>query len=118
MGLITVKKKGYVRKGYVRKDGVRVKATKVKPSVFKVKDRGQKGRTPEAGQWYAPKVHMGWRKAQPMETRRRLALKAHGGNILATARALQALANVQSRINPTVAAKARADAKYFFRKLK
>jgi len=66
MGLITVKKKGYVRKGYVRKDGVRVKATKVKPSVFKVKDRGQKGRTPEAGQWYAPKVHMGWRKAQPM----------------------------------------------------
>lgn len=62
--------------------------------------------------WFNPQTEMGWQKTQPAKKRRRLALRAHGGDGLATARALQALANVsQDRMTRTVAA---SDARYFF----
>ena len=62
--------------------------------------------------WYVHRTHMGWKKTQSPAYRRRLALKAHKGDLLATARALQALANVTR--DPATKAKARADARYFF----
>jgi hypothetical protein len=55
---------------------------------------------------------MGWHKNQPSEKRRKLALKAHKGDKLATARALQALANVTT--DKTTKKLARADAVYFY----
>ena len=63
--------------------------------------------------WFKPGVEMGWKKTMPLEERRQMALEAHGGDTLATARALQALANV-SKDKPTKIA-AEKDAKYFYR---
>jgi hypothetical protein len=97
------------RKGYVRKDGTRVKA-----STFKIKDRGKKGRTPKSKRWYKPKVKMDWEKGMPMAQRRRNALRAHGGDELSTARALQALANVTT--DNATKVKAKADANYFYKR--
>jgi len=97
------------RKAYTRKDGTRVKAT-----TYKIKDRGARGRTPKAKRWFEPSVETGWEADMPMIKRRRLALRAHKGNELATARGLLALSNVQKRINPVVSRKARSDADYFF----
>ena len=57
---------------------------------------------------------MNWRKDEPAEVRRANALKAHNGNELATARALQALANVTT--DPETAKLAKTDADYFFAK--
>lgn len=57
--------------------------------------------------------HTGWRKSDPQDKRRRTALRAHKGDILATARSLLALANVTQ--DPETRRKARADADYFFR---
>jgi hypothetical protein len=98
------------RKAYTRTDGTRVKAT-----TYKTADKGARGRTPKTDQWYNPKVHTGWRASMPADARRAVAIRAHKGMILATARSLMALANVQSNINPEVSRKARADADYFFR---
>jgi hypothetical protein len=55
---------------------------------------------------------MHWHKDQPTKTRRANALKAHEGDELATARALQALANVTTDIGTANLAK--TDADYFF----
>jgi hypothetical protein len=55
---------------------------------------------------------MHWHKDQPTKMRRINALKAHEGDELATARALQALANVTTDIETTKLAK--TDADYFF----
>ena len=55
---------------------------------------------------------MNWHKDQPAEMRRVNALKAHSGNKLATARALQALANVTTDLETAKLAK--IDADYFF----
>lgn len=112
MGKLRVKRKGYVRKAYVRKDGTHVKASRVSGSTFSVKDRGKKGRTPKSQRWYHPTTEMGWEKGQSTATRRRLALKAHGGDRLSTARALQSLSNVTT--DSATKAKSRADAKYFY----
>lgn len=75
----------------------------------KRKDNGER-------QWfqYAVRRHTGWRKTQSATTRRRLALRAHKGDLLATARALQALANVTT--DPETKHKAQADADYFFKR--
>jgi hypothetical protein len=116
MAKLKINRKPYHRKSYVRKDGTRVKASDVKGSSFSVKDRGKPGRTPKSEQFYHPKVEMGWHKGQSATTRRRLALKAHGGDNLATARALQALANVTT--DSTTARLARQDALYFYGKHK
>jgi len=77
------------RKGYYRKNG-----TYVKPTTYRMEDRGKKGRTPKSEKWYAPRTKMNWSKDMAVNTRRNNALRAHGGDALATARALQALANV------------------------
>ncbi len=112
--MLTVKRKSYERKAYRRKDGTLVSATKVPKSSFKIKDRGAEGRTPVSKRFYHPKTHTGWEATMPPEKRRRLTLKAHKGDKLATARGLLALSNVQHRINPEVSRKAQVDAQYFF----
>lgn len=60
----------------------------------------------------ATKGPTGWRKKYPPEKRRRIMIRAHDGDILAAARACQALANVTK--DPETKRKARADAKYLF----
>jgi len=114
MAKLRIQRKGYHRKGYTRKDGTRVKASNVGPSSFLARDGGRPGRTPKSEQFYHPKVEMGWHKGQSATIRRRLALKAHGGDSLATARALQALANVTT--DSATARLARQDALYFYGK--
>ena len=110
---LRVSRKGYRRKAYIRKDGTRVKGSYVKPSTFYVKDVGARGRTPQRKQWYKPGVKMGWEKGMSVSKRRSKALKAHRGNELATARALQALSNVST--DKTTKREAKRDADYFFK---
>ncbi len=62
--------------------------------------------------FFSPKVHTGWHKTQSATYRRRLALKAHGNDYLATGRGLQSLANTTEDAQTKRLAK--ADAKYFF----
>ena len=65
-----------------------------------------------AKRWYHPGVETGWRKDLDIKTRRELALRAHKGDLLATARGLQALSNVSA--DPSTKAKSGADARYFY----
>ncbi len=111
---LRIERKAYTRKPYIRKDGTRVKASKVGASSFSIRDRGKKGRTPKSERWYHPTVQTGWSKSDSAETRRMKALKAHGGDELATARGLQALSSVTT--DPTTKRLARADALYFYRR--
>lgn len=56
----------------------------------------------------------GWKKTQPPKVRRKKVLKAENGDLLASARHLQALANVtQDKVTKRTAKK---DADYFFRR--
>jgi len=96
------------RKSTIRKDG-----TKVKGATYYTKDSGKPGKTPESEKFYHPKVAMHWHKDQSIHVRRANALKAHNGNRLSTARALQALANVTTDARTVTLAK--ADADYFFK---
>ena len=75
-------------------------------------DTGKPGRTPEAEQWFEPGVHTGWEKEQPQLVRRGKVLKAHKGDELASARSMQALANVST--DRDTAKKASEDADYFY----
>ena len=104
MGTITVH-----RRGYTRKDG-----TYVQPTTYETEDRGKPGKTPESQRFYHPDVEMDWHKDKSAETRRSHALKAHSGDKLATARSLQALANVTT--DKKTAELAKKDADYFFKK--
>jgi len=97
------------RKSYIRKNG-----TVVKGATYYAKDKGKPGKTPDSEKFYHPKVEMHWHKDQAAEVRQANALKAHNGNKLATARALQALANVTT--DADTARLAKADADYFFLK--
>lgn len=63
--------------------------------------------------WFAPETHTGWRKDMPQDKRRRLALKGHGNDKLATARGLQSLSNVTK--DKETKQKAASDAQYFYR---
>ena len=77
------------------------------------------GKKPFANKkWYNPKVHTGWDKHMTPRGRRIKSLKAHGRNLLATARSLLALSNVNSgkKGDRQTYLKAKADAKYFFKK--
>ena len=56
---------------------------------------------------------LGWRKSMSQRDRIRVALNARHGNALATARALNALANVTT--DPDTKRKARADASYLYK---
>lgn len=95
------------RKSYTRKDGTRVRAT-----TYKVGDKGKRGLTPKSERWYTPKVHMGWRKDVPQAERIRKALSTHKGDLLATARSLQALSNVTADVETK--RKAKRDASLLF----
>lgn len=77
------------RKAYVRSDGTRVRA-----ATYKAKGRGAKGRTPESGRWYSPRVRTGWSKNLSQKVRIAKVVRAHKGDLLASARSMQALANV------------------------
>ena len=96
-------------KSYVRKDG-----TVVKGITYHTTDKGKPGKTPDSEKFFHPKVEMHWHKDQTAKVRRANALKAHSGSELATARALQALANVTT--DAETARLAKADADYFFLK--
>ncbi len=72
----------------------------------------QAGKTPGSEKFFYPGVKMDWHKDQPPSKRRANALKAHKGDKLATARALQELANVTT--DSATARAAKADADYFF----
>ena len=116
MPTLTVKRSGYHRSGYTRKGGVHVKGCRIPGSTFKVRDRGKPGRTPKGQRWYHPKVHTGWHKTDPMMIRRRRVLRAHHGDILASARAMDSLSKVTT--DRITAKEARKDARYFFGKNK
>ncbi len=62
--------------------------------------------------WFHPKIHMGWQKGMDLVERRTTAFKAHGKDLLETARALLALSNV-TQDAPT-ARIAGQDARFFF----
>ena len=62
--------------------------------------------------WFSPSLVMGWHKNQPSAQRRTLALKSHRGDKLATARALQQLANITK--DKDTKRLARIDAVYFY----
>ena len=114
MAQLLIKRKSYTRKSYTRKDGTRVKATQVPSSTFKVKDRGKPGRTPESQRFYHPKVRTGWSKDLSQKVRIAKVVEAHKGDILASARGLQALANVTTDRETKL--KARTDAKVLFKR--
>jgi hypothetical protein len=120
MGELIIHRKAYARKAYTRKDGTRVKATHVPPSVFNIKDRGKKGRTPKSDRWAQFNTVTGWKKTQNAETRHREMLSATDKNMslhdryVQAGRRLNQLANVTTD-KPTEK-KARADANYFFKK--
>ncbi len=95
------------------KIGIKRKLKSGKTIRYKVRDRGKKGKTPKTKQWYHPEVSdTGWSKDLPAVKRRRLALKAHGNDLLSTARSLQALANVTTDRETERLAK--ADAEWFY----
>lgn len=66
--------------------------------------------------FFNPRIHTGWHKTQSLYYRRRLVQKAHGNDLLASGRAMQALANTSTDL-PTVR-ESKKDASYFFRKHK
>lgn len=111
---LVVKRKGHTRRAYLRKDGTRVKSAQIAQSTFKTKDTGHPGRTPKKEQWFEPQVETGWEKGQPLPERRQNVLRAHGGNELASARSMQALANVTT--DNETRREARADARYFYKR--
>lgn len=116
MPKLKVKRRAYDRDPYTRKDGTHVSGAHVPASTFKVKDRGKWGRTPKSERWYNPQVETGWRKNESPRTRRMKSLRAHGHDLLATARSLQALSNVTT--DKTTKRLAAQDARYFFARYK
>lgn len=111
--LLTVTRKAYTRDSYVDRFGYEHPRKRVKSTRFKIKDRGAPGRTPKRKRWYQPKVKLNWKKGMAERTRRSNALKAHKGDVLATARSLQALANVT--VDTATKREASKDARHFFR---
>jgi hypothetical protein len=65
-----------------------------------------------SSKWFNPTTHSGWSKTDSQLTRRKKALKAHGGDTLSTARSLLALSNVTK--DSSTKKKSLADAKHFF----
>jgi len=62
--------------------------------------------------WFKPGKPTGWRKEDTQTQRRRVALASHKGNLLSTARSLQALSNVTT--DGETRRKSHADAQYFY----
>lgn len=113
---LRVKSTTYKRKAWTDRYGHRHSATTVTRKSHKIEDRGKLGRTPKKERWFDPETHTGWDKDFPMAKRRRLVLKAHGGDLLASGRGMQALANVST--DQKTRQEARKDALYFFKKYK
>jgi len=118
--MLLVHRKAYTRKSYTRKDGTRVKETRVPASSFKVKDRGEPGRTPESKKWATFVTETGWEKTQKTATRRKNVFAAtdkrqskHDQYVQA-GRMMNQLANVTTD-KPTEK-KAKVDSHYFFMK--
>ena len=63
--------------------------------------------------WYSSGKPLNWSKKDSQTTRRREALRARKGDYLATARALQALANVTT--DPETRRKSEGDSHYFLK---
>ena len=64
--------------------------------------------------WFAPSERkLGWSKDDSQTKRRKIALASRKGDLLATARALQSLANVTK--DPETKQKSAIDAQYFYR---
>jgi hypothetical protein len=68
----------------------------------------------DANKWFEPERRLNWHATDFQKVRRQNALNARHKSLIQTAKALQALANVQKGRNPEVARKAQADATYFF----
>ncbi len=68
------------------------------------------------GRWFEAGEKLGWHKGDSQDKRRRIALRNRNGDLLATARALMALANVTQ--DKETERKARADSKYFYNQYK
>jgi len=66
--------------------------------------------------FFHPGKPLGWKKSDSQDKRRRIALRNRNGDLLATARALMALANVTQ--DKETERKARADSKYFYTQYK
>ena len=113
MPKLRVERKAHTRKAYLREDGTRVVGSEVSSSTFRTKDRGKPGRTPKEEQWFESQVPTGWDKDHPEAARRVKVLSSHGGDELASARAMQAIANVTTDRETKI--EARADARYFYR---
>jgi RecA-family ATPase len=113
---LVVKRRGYKRQPYSRKGGIRVRGAVVPGTTARIIDVGKPGLTPESQRFYYPKVKMNWHKGDAVTLRRQRALRAHKGDVLATGRALQSLANVTT--DRQTATQARKDAKYFFGRLR
>lgn len=81
---------------------------------YKTEDKGKPGKTPKSEQWYEPETtDTGWEKNMARGKRRWLMLEAHGGDELASARAMQSLANVTT--DRVTRREAQRDADYFFK---
>jgi len=114
MAKLLIKRRAYHRRSYVRKDGTPVRASDVPASSFKVKDRGAPGRTPKSQRWFSPQVRTGWSKDLSQKVRIARVVRAHKGDLLASARSLQALANVST--DSATQRKAQSDAGILFKR--
>ena len=115
MRKLLIDRKAHRRKAHKR-DGTHVKGSRVDRTRFRAKDMGKLGRTPKSKRWYEHKVETGWEKGMPSMKRRRLVLRAHKGDYLASGRAMQALSNITTDKETRV--RSRSDALYFFREHK
>ena len=109
--LVKVAGTTYVRRAYTDPYGHRHKAIEVTRGSHKRKARRSKKRRAKCKKWFSPKVKMDWGKSMALRKRRGNALKAHKGDLLATGRALVALANVTE--DSATELEARKDAKHF-----
>ena len=83
---------------------------------YKTPDKGKVGRTPKKARWATFETKTGWKKTMQTEERRRLVLRAHGYDYLASGRAMQQLSNISTDARTTLLAG--RDARYFFREHK
>jgi len=112
---LTVKATTYIRAAYTDKWGHRHPVKKIKRRAYRTtKARRRKRR--KRNKWYTHKATTGWKKTYPKAKRRALALEAHEGDRLATARGLMALANITEDEETKV--KAGVDARYFYKLIK
>jgi len=112
VALVRIPEVTYKRGAYVDRYGHKHPAVTIKREGYKKRvRRKRKSRTPKGKRWFAPKVKMNWGKGMPIHVRRENALDAHGGDLLATGRALIALSNVT--VDTETKREARRDGLYF-----